>query len=258
MRTPHFVPYLVGLWCSQSEVESTIERIKKLSGVEGYLICNRQGHILRRHHESMSQEVSEKYADMMMSLALQARGVVRDLDPKVCSFKVFKYVSCIYLNSIAITKFRCRSSIYCVEWVTLPTIENKKAWSPRCFRWANAICVVSSVVKYMQINMYAGFPWKSTNTFSYLISLLCRHTIYRNRDAKMGGQFELDDLKFDANIREFRAKEYSNMRYIYYCNLVTYVGHLWRRFDSLNVHKVIMVTTFGASSIYWTSKINAS
>ena len=52
------------------------------SGVEGYVICNKQGQVLRRY-PSMTQEVAEKYAESMMSLASQARGVVRDLNPKV-------------------------------------------------------------------------------------------------------------------------------------------------------------------------------
>jgi hypothetical protein len=33
----------------------------------------------------MTQEIAEKYAESMMSLASQARGVVRDLNPKVSS-----------------------------------------------------------------------------------------------------------------------------------------------------------------------------
>jgi dynein light chain roadblock-type len=68
----------------QSEVEETIERIKVKDGVEGYVICNKQGQVLRRY-PSMTQEIAEKYAESMMSLASQARGVVRDLNPKVSS-----------------------------------------------------------------------------------------------------------------------------------------------------------------------------
>ena len=64
-----------------SEVEETIERIRAQSGVENYVICNRQGQVLRRF-PSMAQEAAEKYAQSMMSLTAQARGVVRDLNPK--------------------------------------------------------------------------------------------------------------------------------------------------------------------------------
>jgi len=62
-------------------VEETIERIKVQAGVENYVICNKQGQVLRRF-PTMSQEDAEKYARCMLSLATQARGVVRDLDPR--------------------------------------------------------------------------------------------------------------------------------------------------------------------------------
>ena len=51
------------------------------AGVENYVICNKQGQVLRRF-PTMSQEDAEKFARCMISLATQARGVVRDLDPK--------------------------------------------------------------------------------------------------------------------------------------------------------------------------------
>jgi len=62
-------------------VEETIERIKVQNGVENYVICNRQGQVLRRN-QTQTQEEAEKYARCMISLATQARGVVRDLEPK--------------------------------------------------------------------------------------------------------------------------------------------------------------------------------
>lgn len=66
----------------QSEVEETIERIKVQPGVEGYVICNKQGQVLRRF-PTMTQETAEQYSEAMMSLSSQARSVVRDLNPKV-------------------------------------------------------------------------------------------------------------------------------------------------------------------------------
>lgn len=51
-------------------------------GVEGYVICNKQGQVLRRF-PTMSLEDAERYATTMISLTSQARGTVRDLDPKV-------------------------------------------------------------------------------------------------------------------------------------------------------------------------------
>mmetsp|Transcript_45 Transcript_45/g.58 ORF Transcript_45/g.58 Transcript_45/m.58 type:complete len:106 (+) Transcript_45:148-465(+) len=64
-----------------SEVEETIERIKVQTGVEGYVICNKQGQVLRRF-PTMPQDVAELYGSHMMALATQARGVIRDLNPK--------------------------------------------------------------------------------------------------------------------------------------------------------------------------------
>ena len=66
----------------QSEVEETIERIKVQAGVEGYVISNKQGQVLRRF-PTMSQDLAEKYSASKISLASQARSVVRDLNPKV-------------------------------------------------------------------------------------------------------------------------------------------------------------------------------
>lgn len=64
-----------------SEVEETIERIKVQPGVEGYVICNKQGQVLRRF-PNMSVEDAETYAHSMNALTNQARGVVRDLNPQ--------------------------------------------------------------------------------------------------------------------------------------------------------------------------------
>jgi dynein light chain roadblock-type len=64
-----------------SEVEETIERIKVQGGVEGYVICNKQGQVLRRF-PTMSLEDAEIYSKSMMTLTTQARGTIRDLNPK--------------------------------------------------------------------------------------------------------------------------------------------------------------------------------
>lgn len=64
-----------------SEVEETLERIKVQPGVEGYVICNKQGQVLRRL-PSMTQAQAEVYAQKMSGLSKKARGVVRDLNPK--------------------------------------------------------------------------------------------------------------------------------------------------------------------------------
>ena len=76
------------LFIPKSEVEETIERIKVQGGVEGYVICNKEGQVLRRF-PTMSIEDAEKYAKSMISLTNQARGTVRDLNPKV--FQITRY-----------------------------------------------------------------------------------------------------------------------------------------------------------------------
>eukprot|EP00519_Triparma_laevis_P001393 CAMPEP_0182499848 /NCGR_PEP_ID=MMETSP1321-20130603/7987_1 /TAXON_ID=91990 /ORGANISM="Bolidomonas sp., Strain RCC1657" /LENGTH=100 /DNA_ID=CAMNT_0024704097 /DNA_START=21 /DNA_END=323 /DNA_ORIENTATION=+ len=64
-----------------SEVEETLERVKVQAGVEGYLIADQSGTVLRRF-PSMSQELAEAYAEAMKHLSKKSRNVVRDLDPK--------------------------------------------------------------------------------------------------------------------------------------------------------------------------------
>ena len=63
-------------------MEETIERIKVQDGVEGYVICDKHGQVLRRF-PSMTQSSAEHYAKSMMELTFQARSVVRDINPKV-------------------------------------------------------------------------------------------------------------------------------------------------------------------------------
>ncbi|KAJ0393594.1 hypothetical protein P43SY_001153 [Pythium insidiosum] len=64
-----------------SEVEETLERIKNHKGVEGYVIADRNGTVLRRHPQ-MQLADAERYATYMKELTTKARGVVRDLNPK--------------------------------------------------------------------------------------------------------------------------------------------------------------------------------
>lgn len=64
-----------------SEVEETLERIKNHKGVEGYVIADHNGNVLRRH-PMMQVAEAEKYALYMKDLTTKARGVVRDLNPK--------------------------------------------------------------------------------------------------------------------------------------------------------------------------------
>ena len=59
-----------------SEVEETLERIKVQAGVEGYVICSKNGQVLRRL-PTMSQAQAETYADFMLGLSKKARSVAR-------------------------------------------------------------------------------------------------------------------------------------------------------------------------------------
>ena len=59
-----------------SEVEETLERVKLQSGVEGYVIVDKDGQVLRRL-PSMPAAKAEVYAEFMTVLATKARGVVR-------------------------------------------------------------------------------------------------------------------------------------------------------------------------------------
>lgn len=65
-----------------SQVEETLERVKNHKGVEGYVIANKSGAVLRRH-PLMTKEEAELYALSMKELSVKSRGVVRDLNPKV-------------------------------------------------------------------------------------------------------------------------------------------------------------------------------
>eukprot|EP00586_Coscinodiscus_wailesii_P022926 CAMPEP_0172498806 /NCGR_PEP_ID=MMETSP1066-20121228/117676_1 /TAXON_ID=671091 /ORGANISM="Coscinodiscus wailesii, Strain CCMP2513" /LENGTH=130 /DNA_ID=CAMNT_0013272235 /DNA_START=98 /DNA_END=490 /DNA_ORIENTATION=- len=64
-----------------SAVEETLERIKQQPGVQGYVISNHEGVVLRRL-PSMSQSTAEQLAESMRLLSSKARNVVRDLDPQ--------------------------------------------------------------------------------------------------------------------------------------------------------------------------------
>ena len=59
-----------------SEVEETLERVKLQSGVEGYVIVDKDGQVLRRL-PSMPAAKAEVYAEFMTVLATKARGVRR-------------------------------------------------------------------------------------------------------------------------------------------------------------------------------------
>eukprot|EP00753_Platysulcus_tardus_P005385 PLAT13241.1.p2 GENE.PLAT13241.1~~PLAT13241.1.p2 ORF type:complete len:118 (-),score=36.99 PLAT13241.1:126-446(-) len=64
-----------------SEIEETLERIKNQPGVEGLVIVNAKGEVLRQL-PGMSADLAQLYGDLITQLATMARSVVRDLNPK--------------------------------------------------------------------------------------------------------------------------------------------------------------------------------
>lgn len=67
-----------------SAIEETLARINLMGGVEGYVIVDHRGTILR-HSKSLTAAQAEDYAHALSGLTQMARHVVRDLEPKVCS-----------------------------------------------------------------------------------------------------------------------------------------------------------------------------
>lgn len=53
-----------------SEVEETIERIRVQEGVENYVICNRQGQVLRRRQDMVSYDRSCLYMCVGLGVCL--------------------------------------------------------------------------------------------------------------------------------------------------------------------------------------------
>ena len=65
-----------------SQIEETLSRISKMGGVEGYVITDGEGAVVRQS-KSFSDEVAASYATEVNKLTKRARHLVRDLDPKV-------------------------------------------------------------------------------------------------------------------------------------------------------------------------------
>lgn len=59
-----------------------LARIAVMGGVEGYVIVDSEGAVLRQS-KGMNNETAAKYGMEMMRLTQKARHVVRDLDPSV-------------------------------------------------------------------------------------------------------------------------------------------------------------------------------
>lgn len=81
---------------NMSEVEEALNQIRNFKGVEGYVIADSNGNVLRRHPQMQSTE-AEKYALYMKELAVKAHGVVRDINPEV--FVSYENAQCLKLRS---------------------------------------------------------------------------------------------------------------------------------------------------------------
>lgn len=66
----------------KSAVEETLARIALMGGVEGFLITDGEGTILRQS-KGLSARDAAMYATQILALTARARHAVRDLDPKV-------------------------------------------------------------------------------------------------------------------------------------------------------------------------------
>ncbi|CAD8054059.1 unnamed protein product [Paramecium sonneborni] len=63
-----------------SDIEETINRIKTHKSVQGIVICNNDGQIIRSTYGTESKE-GENIARTIPTLAAKAKSTVRDLDP---------------------------------------------------------------------------------------------------------------------------------------------------------------------------------
>ena len=66
---------------SQSAIEETLARIGTMPGVEGYVIVDNNG-VLLRHSVSYTESQALEYAGDVSQLTAKARHVVRDLEPR--------------------------------------------------------------------------------------------------------------------------------------------------------------------------------
>ncbi|EAS01490.1 dynein light chain roadblock-type 2 protein (macronuclear) [Tetrahymena thermophila SB210] len=63
-----------------SEVEETLNRIKTHKSVQGIVIVNNEGNIIRTTYEGDQKSLGEKIAINIPQLAAKAKSTVRDLD----------------------------------------------------------------------------------------------------------------------------------------------------------------------------------
>lgn len=64
-----------------SEVEETLQRIKSNGSVQGYIIINFEGAIIKSTYSAEKKEEGEMIAKHYHQLCLKAKSIIRDLDP---------------------------------------------------------------------------------------------------------------------------------------------------------------------------------
>ena len=75
-----------------SDVEETLNRIKTHKSVQGIVIVNNEGNIIRTTYTADRKEEGENIARTIPQLTSKARSTIRDLDPTVI-FVIKEFVS---------------------------------------------------------------------------------------------------------------------------------------------------------------------
>ncbi|KAJ3119897.1 hypothetical protein HK098_005028 [Nowakowskiella sp. JEL0407] len=65
-----------------TDVETTLNRINSHTGVQGIVIASHDGSVIKSTLDNIQ---TQQYSMLVTQLATKAMGVVRDLDPEVCS-----------------------------------------------------------------------------------------------------------------------------------------------------------------------------
>ena len=90
-----------------SQIEETLSRISKMGGVEGYVITDGEGAVVRQS-KSFSDEVAASYATEVNKLTKRARHLVRDLDPKVRQPAVRAHASAVFFGAPPCPTLTCQ------------------------------------------------------------------------------------------------------------------------------------------------------
>ena len=153
----------------QSSIEETLQRIKSTEGVQGFVIVDQNGGILRKS-DSFTDEVSTQSGALVDDLTRMAMSAVRDLDAKVrlltwtstltsslfeanstCGYFVLCIVEQVRIPSLAIRETRnFGGSTRSFHGDCLPRVVASRelipCWSRTCI--INLICILYSTACY--------------------------------------------------------------------------------------------------------------